>query len=672
MNPTRTIPRLAILISFLFAGNFVRGQSGPPTDGLALWLRADSGVTVDQDGKISTWQDQSGLGNDATQTSGSNQPLLVAGSINGLPTVHFSGSQWLNLPDLMNGATAGELFLVLKGDQDLPLQAYGLMSFGSGYESYYPYIDGVIYENFGSTVRYTVGNPSQPLDAYHIFNVSSQTGDWEARINGILQYQTLVNTVYFPSSPVLGHNSLYGAFSGDIAEIIIYDRVLDASDRETIEKYLAGKYPAIAPPPAAPAAVQADSVAPTQVLLSWAFDFSKIETQFEVERREGTGAYQLVDNVAQTTSYLDTNVPAPGSYTYRLRSVTYGGESSYSNEAPVTVGTTGEPLPTDGIRLWLKADAGTVNPLTLWRDQSGNDNDAVQLDFGSRPSIVADSINGLPTVHFSGAQWLNLPDLMSGATAGEIFLVLRGNQDMPLQAYGLMSFGGGYESYYPYVDGVIYENFGSTVRYTVGNPWQPLDNYHVFNVSSQNGDWEARINGLLQYQSLINAVYFPSSPLLAHNSLYGAFVGDIAEVIIYGRALNPSERTGVEKYLDARYLFPSQDLDEDGLINAQEEQIGTDPYNWDTNGDLIGDGLEYYAGLDPLSTDVDGDGLTNDHEYSVGTSPFVADTDHDGVSDAEDAYPLDPTRSAAPPGDPNDHTAPTINLIEPADAILLP
>jgi hypothetical protein len=45
--------------------------------------------------------------------------------------------------------------------------------------------------------------------------------------------------------------------------------------------------------------------------------------------------------------------------------------------------------------------------------------------------------------------------------------------------------------------------------------------------------------------------------------------------------------------------------------------------------------------------DTDGDGLSDDQELSLGTNPDVADSDSDGVNDAEDAFPLDSTRSVA-------------------------
>jgi hypothetical protein len=70
--------------------------------------------------------------------------------------------------------------------------------------------------------------------------------------------------------------------------------------------------------------------------------------------------------------------------------------------------------------------------------------------------------------------------------------------------------------------------------------------------------------------------------------------------------------------------------------------------------------------------DSDGDGILNAQELILGLNPFRADSDGDGVPDGQDAFPLDPTRWQAPVGDPNDHTAPTIILTEPANAILLP
>lgn len=115
---------------------------------------------------------------------------------------------------------------------------------------------------------------------------------------------------------------------------------------------------------------------------------------------------------------------------------------------------------------------------------------------------------------------------------------------------------------------------------------------------------------------------------------------------------------------------PNADPDGDGVSNAQENAMGTDPYCSDTNGDGFSDGL-YIEGIDPANMDLDGDGLTNAEEYALGTNPFWNDTDGDGVVDGQDAFPFDPTRSTPTSSDPNDHTPPDITLDDPGEAVLL-
>ena len=83
---------------------------------------------------------------------------------------------------------------------------------------------------------------------------------------------------------------------------------------------------------------------------------------------------------------------------------------------------------------------------------------------------------------------------------------------------------------------------------------------------------------------------------------------------------------------------PNNDEDMDGLLRKQEEQIGTDPLNPDTDGDGLNDGEEVNIyKTDPLNPDTDGDGLPDGSEVNTyKTDPLNKDTDGDKLTDSEE------------------------------------
>jgi len=80
------------------------------------------------------------------------------------------------------------------------------------------------------------------------------------------------------------------------------------------------------------------------------------------------------------------------------------------------------------------------------------------------------------------------------------------------------------------------------------------------------------------------------------------------------------------------------DKDGDGLTNAEERQLGTDPNKADSDGDGLRDGEEVRTyRTDPLAKDSDGDDLTDyDEIFVYRTNPLLRDTDSDGLSDGDE------------------------------------
>ncbi|MBA2277714.1 MAG: hypothetical protein H0W06_08095 [Chloroflexia bacterium] len=86
---------------------------------------------------------------------------------------------------------------------------------------------------------------------------------------------------------------------------------------------------------------------------------------------------------------------------------------------------------------------------------------------------------------------------------------------------------------------------------------------------------------------------------------------------------------------------PAADTDDDGLSDAREAELGTDPERRDTDDDGIDDGGEIDLGSDPLNLDTDGDLLYDRGEVVYNVDVLEPDTDGDGLPDGEEVYIYD-------------------------------
>ncbi len=95
---------------------------------------------------------------------------------------------------------------------------------------------------------------------------------------------------------------------------------------------------------------------------------------------------------------------------------------------------------------------------------------------------------------------------------------------------------------------------------------------------------------------------------------------------------------------------PDADTDEDGLTNAEEADVGTDPADPDSDADGLTDGDEVNEFVtDPLNPDSDADGLADGDEVNIYfTGVGNPDSDADGFTDGEEVL-----NAGTDPNDPD-------------------
>ncbi len=82
-----------------------------------------------------------------------------------------------------------------------------------------------------------------------------------------------------------------------------------------------------------------------------------------------------------------------------------------------------------------------------------------------------------------------------------------------------------------------------------------------------------------------------------------------------------------------------------GNVDAVEDDTEEDDTeDVDTDGDGLSDAAEMVLGTNPYMRDTDGDGIDDKDELELGTDPTLKDTDGDGYEDGEEYYNnYDPT-----------------------------
>lgn len=208
--------------------------------GLVLWLSADAITPQTDNTTLSGWSDISGHGNNAT-VNGSVNYRTTAGAAGG-PAVEFAATGYFDLPNMMSGATEGEMFVTIKGTTN----SVGSWAFGQGSnnndESHYPYA-GVVYESFGLVTGTRQSfTPTLAITSWRRYDVWSKTNDFAVLIDETSQVTYGSASVGWTSTPKLGvgvkNNSIDLRFIGQIGCVLVYTRKLSSSERASVISWL--------------------------------------------------------------------------------------------------------------------------------------------------------------------------------------------------------------------------------------------------------------------------------------------------------------------------------------------------------------------------------------------------------------------------------------------------
>ncbi len=615
--------------------------------GLQLWLRPDVGVTTNATGVIDALADQSGNARNAARSGSSGTLRLEAAGIGGLPAARFAGGDnnaFLSVASY-TPAAADDLtvFAVARALPQTdtgtirPLVSAGTQQNGQGLfciAGTRPWTDlgktipstgalGVFGRSYASSVPYselaaTNAVPNFAPGAGHVAAVTldaaanSGKGQFAAFFDGFTRATVAGQT----TSPVLGSVEIGGSstissyrFDGFIGDVLIYNRVLSADERNRIGWYLQSRYGlegAYTDPLLAQVAVRA-ATAVTKTTATLNGDVLVVPSPVNVtffwgEADGGTDpaawAHTNALGTVAETGHVSASIAglAPGTtYRFCLRCENDIGETWTT----VRTFTTWREEPSDfaGLQLWLKADEGVYSdsgttPATngavvaQWNDASGNARDAARIGTLGNVTCERDSLGEMPVIRMtdaSGGDYLRVTNSYEVADTNDltVFVVSRaapqtvnGSAIHPLVTSGNPGNGAGAFAI-------------STMRPNAGGPGNlgyfgrnynpfPYDEYTKTNDTPNFSDQKGHVivlqlagassggvgtfTGFYDGETKEVHAGLTSNPLNGPVEIGGSssgtdrrYAGAFGDILIYNRVLTDKERNKVGWHLQTKY-----------------------------------------------------------------------------------------------------------------------
>ena len=538
-------------------GNLPYGLSG-----LRLWLRGDGGVISGSTGAVSLWEDQSGHGNDAVQSTGTSQPSLQTNQLNRLPVLRFDGTN-----DYLSVARAATI-----EPSTITIAAVAKHTGGGTSDYAVVAVKGNAWTSAGyGLLRQSTGNARAFINHYTNTQVTASwpSSSWNVLMNrydgtAVKLFQNGAETASHTTSTTMAHENLplylggrAGSYQlqGDIAEVILFNRALSATERKEIDAYFFQKYNLGTQP--------ALSLSAGDLLVSPGIYSSTQGVQLTVPA--GATVYYTTDGSEPTegtgTSILYTGaISVSSTTTLKFKAFKSGYASSATLTATYTIDNQTE-FTRSGLGLWLRADLGVVTSgsnVSQWNDLSGNGNNAIQATGGYQPVYVASQLNGQPVLRFNAGNttYLRIPNHTTLNSGSMTIYAVAKRTTTPSYAMVVQKMNGGDNQY-----GLGFES--GSPRYITGGNYVlgtlASGTFGVMEAYSGSSTIRLYINGTLAQSTSASSISISTDPvdIGGRGTTYG-LTGDIAEVLIFNRALDDTERKAVQNYFYFRYGLGTQ------------------------------------------------------------------------------------------------------------------
>jgi len=223
-------------------------QTLPTISGLVTHLDAST-ITASNGDAIAQWDDASGLNNHATAT-GTSQPTYNASSssFNNKPTLGFDGvDDWM---EIANAVTIDNFTVFIIGKyNDTTADHYMLSGYDAGLGgdnrfrvATFSWSDNWIFR--AGATNYTGDALQIKDDQTHVFVMNSVSDAWVDDVKAFGDINGSTNTPNIRMGAY--QNGTNGFLDGEIAEFILYDKVLTDNEVTSVYSYLQSKYVATA------------------------------------------------------------------------------------------------------------------------------------------------------------------------------------------------------------------------------------------------------------------------------------------------------------------------------------------------------------------------------------------------------------------------------------------